>query len=87
MQGEISEADPPTIRLGATSSGLISDSPPSSPIFTPDALPAATLQNYPGVGQAPSMLASMPSGLELISKISMLDDKDVVIHMVYKNIR
>jgi len=42
MQGKIMEADTPTIRLGTTSSGLISDPPPSSPIFTPDALPAAT---------------------------------------------
>jgi len=31
-----------TIRLGATPSGLISDPPPSSPHFTPDALPVAT---------------------------------------------
>jgi len=28
VQGEISEADTPTIRLGATPSGLISDPPP-----------------------------------------------------------
>jgi len=27
------------------------------PIFTPDALPAATLPIYPGLGQAPNMLA------------------------------
>jgi len=30
MQGKITEADTPTIRLGATASGLISDPPPSS---------------------------------------------------------
>ena len=51
---EISETDPPTTRLGATPSGLISDPPPSSAIFTPDALPAATLPIYPGLGQAPN---------------------------------
>ena len=33
VQGKITETDTPTIRLGATPSGLISDSPPSSPIF------------------------------------------------------
>ena len=43
VQGEISEADTPTIRLGATPTGLISDPPPSTPIFTPDALLVATL--------------------------------------------
>jgi len=33
VQGEISEADTPTIRLGATPSGLSSGPPPSSPHF------------------------------------------------------
>jgi len=33
VQGEISEADTLTIRLGATPSGLISNPPPSSPHF------------------------------------------------------
>jgi len=49
--------------LGATPSWLSSNPPPSSPIFTPDALPAATLPIYPGLGQAPNMLACIPSGL------------------------
>jgi len=49
MQGKMTEADTPTVRLGATPSGLISDPPPSSPIFTPDALPAATLPKYAGL--------------------------------------
>jgi len=48
VQGKITEADTLTIRMGATQSGLISDSPPSSPIFMPDALPASTLLLYPG---------------------------------------
>jgi len=58
VQGEISEA-------GATPSRLpvISDPPPSSPIFIPDALPAATLPLHPGLGQAPNMLACIPSGV------------------------
>ena len=43
VQGKITEADTPTVRLGATPSELISDPPPPSPIFTPDALPVATL--------------------------------------------
>ena len=60
-QREISEADTPTIRLGATPSRLIRDPPPSSPIFTPDAFPVATI--YTGLEQAPNMLACIPSGL------------------------
>jgi len=48
VQGEITKADTPTIRLGATPSGLVSDPPPSSPIFRPDALLAVTLPLYPG---------------------------------------
>jgi len=63
VQGKTTEADTPTIWLGATPSGLISNLHPSSPIFTPDALPAATLPIYPGFGQAPNMLACIPSGL------------------------
>jgi len=61
VQAKISEADTPTISLGASPSRLISDPPPSNPIFTPDALPAATLPLYPGLGQAPSMLACISS--------------------------
>jgi len=46
VQRKIPEADTPTIQLGITPIGLISDSdpPPSSPIFMSDALPAATFQ-------------------------------------------
>ena len=62
------EADTSTIRLGTTPSGLISDPPPSSPFFMPDALPASTLPIYPGLGQAPNMLACIPSGLSAINK-------------------
>jgi len=43
--------------------GPISDPPPSSPIFTPDALPAATFPIYPGLGHAPNMRDCIPSGL------------------------
>ena len=50
VQGRIT--DTPTVQLGATPSELVSDPPPSSPIFTLDALPAATLPIYPGLGQA-----------------------------------
>jgi len=63
VQGKITEAESPTIRLGATLFGLISDPPPSSPIFTLDALPAATLLLYSGLGQPPNMLACIPSGV------------------------
>jgi len=62
VQEKITEADAPTIWLGATPSGLFSNPSPSSPIFTLDALPAATLPIYPVFGQAPNMLACIPSG-------------------------
>ena len=62
VHGKIIEADIPTIRVGSSSSGLISD-PPSSPIFMLDALPAATLPLYPGLEQAPNTLACIPSGM------------------------
>ena len=58
VQGEITEADTLTIQMVATSSRLTSDPPPSSPIFTLDALPI-----YPGLGQAQNMLACIPSSL------------------------
>jgi len=63
VQGKITEADTTTIRLGATPSILISDPRPSTSIFMPDALPATTLPLYPGLGQAPNMLACIPSGV------------------------
>jgi len=63
LQGKITEADTPTIWLDATASGRISDPPTSSLIFTPDALTAATLPIYLGLGQPPNMLACIPSGL------------------------
>jgi len=37
--------------------------PPTAPIFTPDALPATTVPLYPGLGQAPNMLACIPSAV------------------------
>jgi len=52
VHGNITEADAPIIRLDATPSGLSVPPPPSSPIFTPIALSAATLTIYPGLGQA-----------------------------------
>ena len=36
-------------------------------IFVPDALPAATLPIYPGFGQAPNMLACIPSPVAWLS--------------------
>jgi len=41
--------------------------PPSSPNFTPNALLAATLPIYPGLGQAPNMLDCIPGGLPATS--------------------
>jgi len=64
VQGKITEAaDTPTSQLGTTPCGLINNPPPSSPIFTLDALPTATLPLYSGLGQAPNMLVCIPSGI------------------------
>jgi len=52
VQGKTTEVDTPTVQLGSTLSELISEPPQSSPIFTPDALPATTLPIYPSLGQA-----------------------------------
>jgi len=38
-------------------------------IFTQDALPYTTLPSYPGLGQAPNMLACIPGGLVLIGRV------------------
>jgi len=57
------KADTPTMRMGATPSGLIIAPPVSSPIFTLDAPLAATLPIYPGFGQAPNILACISSVL------------------------
>jgi len=42
-QGKIMEAEVPTVRMGATPTGLTASPPPQSPKFfyRPDALPAA----------------------------------------------
>jgi len=72
VQGKITEADTPTIRLRATPSRLISDPPPSPPLFfTPDVLPAATIPIYPGLRQAPNMLDCTPSGFVSINRGSI----------------
>ena len=63
VKGKIAEADTPTIRVGATPSRLISAHLRHPPVLTPDALPVATLSLYPGLAQAPNMLACMPSGV------------------------
>jgi len=67
VQGKITETDALSIWLGATPSRLISDPPLSSPIFMLDALPAAILLIYPGLGQASNMLACIPSDLVILN--------------------
>ena len=52
--------------VGAIPSGLISGHLRLlSPIFTTDALPATTLPLHPGLGQAPNILACIPSGVSV----------------------
>jgi len=60
---KIIQASVLTIRLDATPSGPSMPPPPSSPSFTLDALPAATLPIYSGLEQAPNMLDCIPGGL------------------------
>jgi len=63
VQGKIMEANADSLD-GPHSIRLISNQPSINPsIFMPDALPAATLPIYPGLGQTPNMLVCMPSGL------------------------
>ena len=66
-QRKITEADTPIIQLGATPSRLIISDPPPSYPTQPDGLcvcpPVATRPIYPGLKQAPNMLACIPSGL------------------------
>jgi len=61
VQGNITEADTPTLQMGATLSRLISDPPPSSAptIFTLDALPVAILPLYPGLGALIAVINGM----------------------------
>jgi len=47
------KAEAPTVQVDATPFELRVSPPPQPPIFTPDALPAATLTICPGLGQAP----------------------------------
>jgi len=61
---KITQADAPTIRMDCHPSRLNGAPITAIPIiFTPDALPGTTLPINPGLGQAPNMLACIPSGL------------------------
>jgi len=61
---KITQADAPTIRTNCHPSRQIGAPTSTIPtIFTPDALPDTTLPIYPGLGQAPNMLACIPSDL------------------------
>ena len=54
VQGKIMEAEALLVRADATPSKLMVPLHPSSPIFTSNAIPAATLPICPGLGQAPN---------------------------------
>ena len=67
---KITQADTPTIRMDCHPSRLIGVPISAIPtIFTQDALPYTTLPIYPGLGQAPNMLACIPGGLVNINVI------------------
>ena len=63
VQGKKTEANAPPIRLGSIPSGLISDPPPSFPHFYARCPSCRYSPIYPGLGQAPYMLACIPSGV------------------------
>jgi len=55
---KIAQADASTIWMDCHPSRLVGAPTSTIPtIFTPDALPDTTLPIYPGLGQAPNMLA------------------------------
>jgi len=61
---KITQADTPTIRMDCHP--ILTNWCPHlchPTIVTPDTLPGATLPIYPGLGQAPNMLACIPGGL------------------------
>jgi len=60
---KITKADTPTVRMDCHPIQTIGAPTSAIPtIFTPDALPGTTLPIYPVLGQAPNMLACIPSG-------------------------
>jgi len=64
VQSEINQADAPTIQMDATPSKLTGALTSAiSTIFMLGAVPGTTLPIYPVLGQAPNMLACIPSGL------------------------
>jgi len=65
---KITQADAPTIWMDCHP--IQTNWHPTSAIpsiFTQDALPYTTLPIYPGLGQAPNMLACIPGGLVVCS--------------------
>jgi len=61
---KITQADAPTIWKDCHPSRLIGAPISAIPaIFMPNALPGTTFPIYPGLGQAPNMLACIPGGL------------------------
>jgi len=83
VQGKITEADTTTIRLGHTPSGLISNLPPSSPHFYAGYPSCSNPPLYPGLGQEPSKLACIPSGMWTINQTAnhMYNCKCIIIYL------
>jgi len=70
----------PTIRVGTSPFRLISNPPPSMPpIFMRDALPAATLPIYPGLGQA-QKYAGLHAPVAWLTVNLSVDSKPVSYH-------
>ena len=63
VQGKITEADTPTIQLGATPSRLISDPAPSSPQFYAGCPSCCNRPTLSWLRMAPGMLDCMHSGV------------------------
>jgi len=78
---KITQADAPTIWMGATPLRRIG-APTSAicTIFMQDTFLGTTLPIYPGLGQAPNMLACLPGGLVFCSTFYLIFEPS---HRVY----
>jgi len=77
---KITQTDTPTIRMDCHPYRLIGAAISAIPtIFMPDAHPGTTLPMYPGLGQAPNMLACIPDGWLHYTHYCMLNLLEVIV--------
>jgi len=81
---KITQADAPTIRMECHS--IQTNWCPNPTIFMSDALPGTTLPIYPGLGQAPNMLACIPVAwfITRITKMKLLFKNESITEINFK---